>query len=110
VDQGSIEKALSPYGTLKNPVLFSSGTFSGSMLFFGQQHTSEAAGFLMIILATLVFLCGMGFYVYAFLRLPTNTQQQLFLQEARVAVAQHDAATRRRRAGRRPAPVPEQEA
>ena len=52
-----------------------------------------------------VFLIGMGFYAYAFLRLPANAQEQLFLQEAKVALAQHEAAAQRRRAGRNKPPA-----
>ena len=103
--QGGISDVLSGFGTLKNPVLLSSGSFSGSMLYFGQLHASEAVGMMMIFLATFVFLTGMGFYAYAFLRLPANAQEQLFLQEAKVALAQHEAAAQRRRAGRNKPPA-----
>jgi hypothetical protein len=115
---GDPSDILNRMGTVKNPVLLSSGSFSGAMLWFGHQLVAEQqliaalTGAAMVLMSVCVFLCGLGFYVYAFLRLPSSTQELMFLQEAKVAVAHHSGAktTSQRRpqsAGRRRSPAPQ---
>jgi hypothetical protein len=90
----NLSDVVAPFGTLKNPVLLSSSGMSGTMLyFFHDLHGDlivELAGLFMLVMATLIFLLGVGFYIYAFLRLPSTTQELIFLQEARLALARHD--------------------
>jgi hypothetical protein len=40
-----------------------------------------------------VFFSGIGFYAYAFFRLPTSTQELVFLREAMVTIDHHMAGT-----------------
>ncbi|HUB46303.1 MAG TPA: hypothetical protein VMB73_15065 [Acetobacteraceae bacterium] len=106
MDQGGLADVLSRFGTIKNPVLLSSSTFSSGMLWFGKglvEHPSPISsipaitGFGMVLLSAVIFLTGLGFYAYAFLRLPASTQELMFLQEGRLAVEQHETAIRKRR-------------
>lgn len=106
MDQSGLAEILSRLGTVKNPVLLSSSTFSSGMLWIGKglvEHPSPISvmpavtGFGMVILSALIFLVGLGFYAYAFLHLPSSTQELMFLQEGRVAIERHDKAVRSRR-------------
>jgi hypothetical protein len=89
----NLSDVIAPFGTLKNPVLFSSSSMSGAiMYFFHDLHgdlIAELAALFMLIMAVLIFLLGIGFYIYAFLRLPSSTQELIFLQEAKLALARH---------------------
>lgn len=112
MDQGTPAEILSRLGTVKNPVLFTSGSFSSAMLWFGrdlvqnQNLLPAVTGAAMVVFSLFVFLCGIGFYAYAFLRLPSTAQERMFLQEARVAIDHHDAAVVRNRRGRASAARP----
>jgi hypothetical protein len=93
-----VEKApdfLNSIGPVKNPVLVCSSSFATAMMWFSHDlfsKTETAAvltGVIMFPLAVVVFLIGLFFYIYAFCRLPSTTQELLFLREAKVAVARH---------------------
>jgi hypothetical protein len=93
---GNIGNILTSLGTLKNPVLFSSSSMSGMiMYFFHELHgdlLAELTAVFMLFMAVLIFLIGLGFYIYAFLRLPSSTQELVFLQEAKLAVARQSGS------------------
>jgi|SRR5579862_6925179 len=101
----NIRDFITPFGTLKNPVLFSStGICVIILYFFHEPHgdtLSEVTAVIMLFIAILIFLIGLGFYIYAFLRLPSSTQELLFLQEGKLAVARYNrsAAKPRSKAG-----------
>jgi hypothetical protein len=54
-------------------------------------------GAIVFLSSILVFLLGVTFYVYAFLRLPSSTQEAVFLQEAKGAIDHHRNASKRPR-------------
>jgi hypothetical protein len=92
---GSLPELLAKLGTIKNPVLFSSSFFSVSTMFFSRDFVmaphpvSIATGAVMFLLATIVFLIAIWFYIYAFFKLPSSTQELLFLEEAKAAITRH---------------------
>jgi hypothetical protein len=100
---GNFGDIVARMGTVKNPVLFSSGTFSVAIMFFSKDlmlapHLVPIiTGAVMFMLSVLVFLVGLGFYIYAFLRLPGTTQELVFLQEAKAAVDRHDRTVKKAR-------------
>jgi hypothetical protein len=94
----NVSTVLARLGTVKNPVLFSSSSFSGLMMYLS-PNVEQGYHFHIFLLAVAVFLMGLAFYVYGFVRLPSSTQELLFLQEATIAVERHHAKaaqTRRR--------------
>ena len=54
-------------------------------------------GAIVYLSSVAVFLFGIAFYVYAFLRLPSSTQEAVFLQEAKGAIDHHRKASKRPR-------------
>ena len=103
-DMEHLPEILARMGTVKNPVLFTSSTFSISIMFFSKDFVLASnlivilTGALMYLLSVAVFLSGLGFYIYAFLRLPSTTQEFVFLQEASAAIDRHKASQRAVRA------------
>jgi hypothetical protein len=101
---GPPQELLAHLGTVKNPVLLTSSTFSISIMFFSKDLVLATnlivilTGALMYLLSVAVFLFGLGFYAYAFLRLPSTAQELVFLQEASAAVDRHKASQRTVRA------------
>ena len=108
---GNLSEVLGRLGTVKNPVLLSSSMFSSGMLWFGRQLVENPlpipalTGVAMVVLSVFVFLSGVGFYAYAFLRLPASAQERMFLTEAAAMLEQHRKATARIR--HRPARAPQ---
>jgi len=104
---GPLQEILARLGTVKNPVLFTSGAFSISDLYLCKdlfQATNPIAivtGAVMYLLAVGVVLIGLAFYIYAFLRLPSTAQELVFLQEGSAALARHNASQRVGRAKKR---------
>jgi len=84
----NISAVLARLGTVKNPVLFSSSSFSGLMMYLS-PNVEPGYHIHIFLLAVAVFLMGLAFYVYGFVRLPSSTQELLFLQEAKIAVERH---------------------
>jgi hypothetical protein len=93
---GDFREALGQQGVIKNPVLLCSSMFSIAILYFAQGLFGQAPviahimGAIMHLLAVIVFLIGLTFYIYAFLRLPATVQEQMFLQEGKVALERHN--------------------
>ena len=119
MEQAGLEELLSRLGAVKHPVLLSSSTFSGGMLWFGKgllEHPladsalPAVTGSGMVAMSALIFLTGLAFYAYAFLHLPSSTQELLFLQEGRAAIQRHDKTVRNRRRTQGRQAVPKQEA
>ena len=83
-------------GPVKNPVLLSSSIFSLAMMHFASGLFDRAllianiVGSILFLLSVVVFLIGLGFYIFAFFRLPSTTQEQVFLQEAQAAFTRHN--------------------
>ena len=50
---------------------------------------SVVAGALMFLIAAIVFLIAIWFYIYAFFKLPSSTQELVFLEEAKAAINRH---------------------
>jgi hypothetical protein len=90
-------------GIVKNPVLFSSSTFSMALMFFSKDFVlaerliANLTGACMFLMAVLIFLVALGFYIYAYLNLPSSTQELIFLQEAKKAVDRHHQGGRKTR-------------
>jgi hypothetical protein len=84
-------------GPIKNPVLGSASTFSIALLYFSRDLLLDKQAFMVIItgiamhfFAVVVFLVALGFYIFAFFRLPSSIQESVFLDEARAAIARHN--------------------
>jgi hypothetical protein len=60
-------------------------------------NVPEANRFHIFLLAVAIFLIGFVFYGFAFLRLPSSTQELLFLQEGKIALERHRASGSRPR-------------
>src|SRR5580704_16475455 len=99
-----LQQILSRLGTVKNPVLFTSTSFSTAMMYFSHfSHDLVASatliasitGAVVFLSSIVVFLSGFGFYTYAYLQLPASTQELGFLQEAKVALDHHREASQR---------------
>lgn len=78
-----LPEMLSGLGVVKNPVLFASTSFSAMVLYFshdfvmgGHMMLVVVCGFIMFLLAIAIFLSGAAFYVYAYLHLPSTTQEK----------------------------------
>jgi riboflavin transporter FmnP len=82
---------LSGLGPIKDPVLVASSTFSIFVVSSSKELVLQGhwIGPLMDILAGLVFLIALAFYIYAFLRLPSTTQEAVFKQGAEATVKSH---------------------
>lgn len=96
---------LAQLGTVKNPVLFTSSFFSASSMYFSHDFVLSGAhmvaiitGAVMIFCAVVIFLVALVFYMYAFLKLPSSTQELVFLQEAKAQIDHHRAGVNRSRA------------
>jgi len=63
---------------------------------------SMATGAVMFLLATIVFLIAICFYIFAFFKLPSSTQELLFLEEAKVAIDRHKRRSTRPKAKKTP--------
>jgi|SRR3977135_54268 hypothetical protein len=100
---GNFQDILTRLGVVKNPVLFSSSSFSFGMLYFSHEYLLAPSsiplytGVFMHVLATIIFLIGIGFYIFAFLQLPASIQEAIFLQEGKAQVERHKKSTRRDR-------------
>jgi hypothetical protein len=98
---GNFQAILARLGVVKNPVLFSSSSFSFGMMYFSHEYMLASGsapvytGVFMNVLAAVVFLIGMGFYIFAFLRLPSSLQEAIFLAEGKAAVERHNRSVRR---------------
>ncbi|WP_158925194.1 hypothetical protein [Acidisphaera sp. S103] len=94
---------VSQLGTVKNPVLLTSTSFSTVMLYYSHDLLTSSVllaaviGAIVYLSSVAVFLFGIAFYVYAFLRLPSSTQEAVFLQEAKGAIDHHRKASKRPR-------------
>ena len=103
MDPGSIGDILSRLGPVKNPVLVTSYSFStvtmwrGDLLVRETQFIQELSGMMLLLLSVVVFLCGTGFYAYAFLRLPSTSLEKVFLQEGKSSIERNGVNGRRRR-------------
>ena len=84
----NVSAVLARLGLVRNPVLFSSSSLSGLMMYLS-PNVEPGHHFHIFLLAVAVFLIGLTFYIYAFIRLPSSTQELLFLQEAKVALERH---------------------
>ena len=82
-------------GTVKNPVLFCTTVFTVSSSYFfhdlvkQQDALTKFTGTVVVFLSVICFLLALGFYIFAFLRLPSSTQEAIFLQEAKIAMDRH---------------------
>jgi len=59
---------------------------------------SLAVGVFMYVMSVAVFMSGFGFYCYAFLKLPSTTQELVFLREAEKTIERHKRSTSKNRA------------
>jgi hypothetical protein len=98
---GQLEQVLSVLGTVKNPVLLTSTLFSSTMMYYSYHLLQDGkllagiTGAVGFLLSVAVFLSGVAFYVFAFLRLPTTSQELIFLQEGKGTVARSKRAAAR---------------
>ena len=89
---GPLQEILARLGTVKNPVLFTSSGFSISVMYFSKDFVLAAnlivilTGALMYLLAVGVFLTGLWFYIYAFLRPARRAVRQVELRQIRHSV------------------------
>jgi drug/metabolite transporter (DMT)-like permease len=92
----NIRDLINSLGTVKNPVLFCSTSMAFLLLYFYHEpHDdlfSKLVAVVMCFWAIVIFLIGIGFYIYAFLRLPSSTQELVFLEEGKLALARYRRA------------------
>jgi hypothetical protein len=97
-----LREILAPLGTVRNPVLFSSSSFSIILMYFSRDFVLAShmfqmiTGLCMFLLSVLVFLTGLAFYAYAYFALPSSTQELVFMQEGKKTVQRHARAASRK--------------
>jgi uncharacterized membrane protein len=53
-------------------------------------HLQQAGGLVMHLASIPIVLLGIGFYIYAYLRLPSSAQELVFVTEAQTITKEHE--------------------
>lgn len=109
MDNIFLKELLPRLGTVKNPVLFTSSTFAVVIMYLARDYVlasshpmANITGVCMNGSAILIFLIAICFYIYAYVKLPSTTQELIFLKEAEQAIERHKRSSPKKRSKRQP--------